>query len=778
MWRGYALAAALLLAALCGAPARDIRLGLVPCDTIPFCPRLHHPCITAPAPTANMCLRLQALCSYRQDPGGGRTLICLRCGTNYHLEVDHFTCSYFPHCDEGYYWEAASQECAPCGYNSYCPASQGNVTMRMPCIAGTGTVGQYSKEPGDCMALAGRGWAAPAVVEGSVVACPRGTHNSQPFTRAPTSAVAGPPFGCRRCNNGLTTLAEGTAGAAGCVAPAGHYLSVGRATPCRMGYFKPRAGNVACDACPKGLTTAETGQTSVDACRVLRPGYGADANGTVYPCLPGTYSLGGATSKPPNPVPCEPCGEGLATQAAGATSEAACLAPPGWGYDAEHNRAVPCPPGSYNPGWNTAPCTPCGEGLITVGNSSTGPSACLVPAGWGADSNAGVWYAYPCPPDTFGQAVPLPPGDGVDCELCLEQTTTFGATGATSFAQCQTHPGYGFCKNKVCRCELGTWSAGHSQLPCTACLPGRTTLDDQSSSEADCVIKPGWTLNGSGSVVKCRVGTYKEVYGPDPCQPCPSGTTTTQPGGIGPPDCSVCRMGYGATGGGGAAALACGLCAPGSWSGGGGALACLSCGSDKVSRPGTSTPDDCLHTFVEPGSSTGEHFDYVPMSDDALTPSADAATAAACQLACRTAAGASDGCQYYEFRGAATAGAPRCYLRLRGIGVPGSFGDSDPEEKVIFLVRIRTYAAYAAHPSDWDGLGSELLGAETRFATFADAAAACDATGRCAGIKFSSLRGGALPWQLFSAALHDTIAGMLRLTGPELNPWVPPPPDS
>lgn len=115
---------------------------------------------------------------------------------------------------------------------------------------------------------------------------------------------------------------------------------------------------------------------------------------------------------------------------------------------------------------------------------------------------------------------------------------------------------------------------------------GYTTLDDGATSEADCVIKPGWTDDGLGGVAKCKVGTYKEAFGPGTCQPCPSGTTTVLPGGISPINCDICRPGYGATGGGGGTApLVCELCTPGSWSSGGGALACLSCGTDRTSRP-------------------------------------------------------------------------------------------------------------------------------------------------------------------------------------------------
>jgi hypothetical protein len=117
------------------------------------------------------------------------------------------------------------------------------------------------------VALEGRGWVSTAIENGSVVPCPVGTYNAQHFTRAPTSAVTDPPFGCRRCPSGLTTLAEGTTLAGGCLAPAGYYLKVGQAAACPIGTFKPAAGNVDCTACPEGLTTEANACASGGDCR-------------------------------------------------------------------------------------------------------------------------------------------------------------------------------------------------------------------------------------------------------------------------------------------------------------------------------------------------------------------------------------------------------------------------------------------------------------------------------------------------------------------------------
>lgn len=121
---GLTAAALLLLAALSCAPglvaARDIRIGLTSCDTIPSCVScvLCEPCRTQPPGTCAACAVCcgmhvsmprpaaaaatphgpQALCSWRQnpDPPGGRALMCLQCNPNYQLTPDLRNCSERP----------------------------------------------------------------------------------------------------------------------------------------------------------------------------------------------------------------------------------------------------------------------------------------------------------------------------------------------------------------------------------------------------------------------------------------------------------------------------------------------------------------------------------------------------------------------------------------------------------------------------------------------------------------------------------------------------------
>jgi hypothetical protein len=92
--------------------------------------------------------------------------------------------------------------------------------------------------------------------------------------------------------------------------------------------------------------------------------------------------------------------------------------------------------------------------------------------------------------------------------------------------------------------------------------------------------------------------------------------------------------------------------------------------------------EDCLAEFSSSGSATGSHFDYVPQSGAALTASA-ASSAAACEAECRAAAGADDGCQYYEWRVFAAPG-QQCFLRRLGLKPFVSADAAAP--KVMFLV--------------------------------------------------------------------------------------------
>lgn len=78
--------------------------------------------------------------------------------------------------------------------------------------------------------------------------------------------------------------------------------------------------------------------------------------------------------------------------------------------------------------------------------------------------------------------------------------------GFTAQGACVTRPGWGVVNNVPTPCPVGSWSAGDSGDPCTACGFGLTTgANSTQASAAECGIAPGfgWLRN---SVAPCPVG--------------------------------------------------------------------------------------------------------------------------------------------------------------------------------------------------------------------------------------------------------------------------------
>jgi hypothetical protein len=100
--------------------------------------------------------------------------------------------------------------------------------------------------------------------------------------------------------------------------------------------------------------------------------------------------------------------------------------------------------------------------------------------------------------------------------------------------------------------------------------------------------------------------------------------------------------------------------------------------------------EQCVAEFITAGGGTGTPFDILPMARAVLTPApaggAADAGAAGCRAACVRAAGAADGCQYFEYRSREAPGM-RCWLRALGVGAPASLRSEDATPKVLFMVR-------------------------------------------------------------------------------------------
>ena len=138
-------------------------------------------------------------------------------------------------------------------------------------------------------------------------------------------------------------------------------------------------------------------------------------------------------------VPCTLCPAGMRMlpNTIAATSEDACLAPPGFGYDEVARRAAICGLGSFNPGWNREACVACGGGSISTDDvGSTSADDCVLPPGHGtARAGDGSLSGGACPANTYGRGNPTYGLVDVECTKCLDNTHTAG-TGMTSGAAC------------------------------------------------------------------------------------------------------------------------------------------------------------------------------------------------------------------------------------------------------------------------------------------------------------------------------------------------------
>jgi hypothetical protein len=255
-------------------------------------------------------------------------------------------------------------------------------------------------------------------------------------------------------------------------------------------------------------------------------------------------------------VPCTPCPTSMQTLVTGSSSDNACLAPPGYGWDSNTMSAALCARGTYSPGWSREACTACGGGTVTTDAlGATHVGACKVLAGHGTSrADDGTLSAAACPVGTFGRPSDTYGLVDVECTKCLEFSTTAG-NGSTTGAQCTTLPGYGWYNGAVQQCEYAYFSPGGLQEPCGFCGEGYNTSTSAAGISAvqgadarsDCVIAAGWTRDGAGGIKPCVQGYYKSDLGNATCSRCPSGTTTTITiASAFRSDCDACRAGFGA----------------------------------------------------------------------------------------------------------------------------------------------------------------------------------------------------------------------------------------
>lgn len=518
------------------------------------------------SPTAADCnrsVRHCDTCRYQFFRGTTTKAICTKCETGYLAKASGRAC----YCAPGFFTNettavpsATGFTCYPCGKDNYCPGSKitaASSTARSPCGANKQTTTDYAMSELECTVLPGYGWDF-----GDLSAeCPIGMYN--------------PGFNARKCTpcaGGLTTSATKSLSSQDCVAGKGFYYLRGKAVACARGTYKNSIANQDCDKCPTGISTANNTVSAIEAteCTVLLPGYEITAGATVgvtnaTECPVNTYRAD-ESALTSSATSCTPCPDGLVTlpNVTRSTTLDACVVPPGFGWSATGSTtagsATICSIGSYNPGYNRQPCVACGSGILTdAPGGAINADACYTPAGYGniQDAVTSAFSALICPVGTYGRPNNTYGLVNVECTKCMDHSTTATA-GATSQALCLVEPGYGWNDGQVLECEYGYYNLGGNQNLCTYCGDGYNTSaiagamvgEMKSNASSTCQVDFGFYTSASG-IEACLRGMYKDTLGntspsTSSCLSCPRGTSTTKrQAALLRSDCDTCKPGFG-----------------------------------------------------------------------------------------------------------------------------------------------------------------------------------------------------------------------------------------
>lgn len=176
----------------------------------------------------------------------------------------------------------------------------------------------------------------------------------------------------------------------------------------------------------------------------------------------------------------------------GYTSIDACLLQAGWGMEPSGSAEL-CRLGSWNAGYNRAPCTPCPSFMRTLVEGASSVAECVTVPGWTRDAVSGL--LRPCDKGTYGLGGSASDRYG-NCTACPAAFTTQldEATSADDCAVCAEGYGGATCE----RCSHGTYGVGGTSSPCTAC-PAGTTSARGARSSGECLAE--WPLASAAAPV-------------------------------------------------------------------------------------------------------------------------------------------------------------------------------------------------------------------------------------------------------------------------------------
>ncbi|KAF8066436.1 hypothetical protein HT031_002760 [Scenedesmus sp. PABB004] len=339
------------------------------------------------------------------------------------------------------------------------------------------------------------------------------------------------------------------------VCDAGQFLGEsGECQACSKGSYCPGGAAAEAVPCPDGLTTLVLGATRAAQCG----------------CLPGFYLYNGTGDAPADGLPCQLCPlgffcrggpaaksvttlcpDGLTTVLPGARrlSQCGCLpgsylanatSPGGNGTDQEDDPPCDvCPTGSFCRGGPAAQsvATPCPDGLTTLAPGAVRPAQCgCLPGTYRSNDTA---QCEDCPVGSICRGLLIPPAT---CNRADTTGLTTLTTGGASWDDCVNSPGYRYVvavnssRPGAGLCPKNSYNPGlEKQVDCTPCPTDLRTdarAARQPSSVDDCMVGPGWFVNGTAGPARCLRGQYRSGFVPPDsrdarrCEDCPRGTTT------------------------------------------------------------------------------------------------------------------------------------------------------------------------------------------------------------------------------------------------------------
>ena len=506
-----------------------------------------------------------------------------------------------------------------------------------------------------------------AVKLSSSIVCPLGTYFSNPSNQ--TSAVT--VDACTACSPGKYTDILGATSEEECIAcPAGKYLGssgndeVRDCIECVAGKYSTARGATSsstCQDCVAGKFSETAGNDVEWDCRECAAGkystvVGASDPMTCQTCPSGKYNLYQAAESIRECVDCEygkfsgvvgagyyPCREcvaGTHSTVAGANSSLACVACPagkylqgimvyietesgvsgsgsGSGAPADPDPCVSCEAGKYSETasndeeWD---CRKCSAGKYSTVRGATSRATCLDCAPGKYLSSAGSSQAEDCvlcPRDSFN---PNPGAVDVSfCRSCPRGSSTDGATGRTSEAECacpDTHYS-NFTIDEMSQvtfecmlcvdgglCAPGSFRSSRcnatSNTQCDPCSAGKYSAVG-AIREDQCLLcsRGKFSVQGSVHCAECEAGKYGPEVEMSACFDCPPGFYSEDVGQTSTATCQACVAGTYSGLAGAVREQTCILCSSGSFSTGSGQSTCQHCPISASSPAGSLTLADC-----------------------------------------------------------------------------------------------------------------------------------------------------------------------------------------